>query len=131
MSFWHTKEEKPERFRNIICKLLQHKYRGRIVYRNTGDNVDFYLTGVERWAYPEDFDKAAEENEQLKKDIRYGFAVDDIVMERMDKLREENSNLKELLRKAKPLINPNGYYSANEYIKIQYLQHQINEVLND
>ena len=57
MSIWHTKEEKPERFRDIICKLLQHKYRGRIVYRNTGDNVDFYLTGVERWAYPEDFDK--------------------------------------------------------------------------
>lgn len=70
MSFWHTKEEKPERFRDIICKLLQHKYNGRIVYRNTGDNVDFYLTGVERWAYPEDFDKAAEENQQLKELLR-------------------------------------------------------------
>lgn len=57
MSIWHTKQEKPERFRDIICKLLQHKYNGRIVYRNTGDNVDFYLTGVERWAYPEDFEK--------------------------------------------------------------------------
>lgn len=61
MSIWHTKQEKPARFRDIICKLLQHKYNGRIVYRNTKSDVDFYLTGVEKWAYPEDFNKAEEE----------------------------------------------------------------------
>lgn len=39
------------------------------------------------------------ENEQLKKDIRYGFAVDGIVMEKMDKINAENQQLKAALGK--------------------------------
>ena len=54
-----------------------------------------------------------EENAQLKKDIRYGFAVDDVVMERMDKLNAENQQFKELLYKCREKLDwLNGGYDV-------------------
>ena len=53
------------------------------------------------------------ENEQLKKDIRYGFAVDGIVMEKMDKINAENQQLKELLYKCREKLDwLNGGYDV-------------------
>lgn len=66
-------------------------------------------------------EKLEEENQRLKKDIRYGFAVDDIVMERMDKLRAENQQLKELLKECRDMINNHCSWQVmdrpNHYVK--------------
>ena len=73
------------------------------------------------------------ENEQLKKDIRYGFAVDGIVMEKMDKINAENQQLKELLKECKTSIDlliKMNIDSINGY-KLLYLLFKIDNAIGE
>jgi hypothetical protein len=72
------------------------------------------------------------ENEQLKKDIRYGFAVDGIVMEKMDKINAENQQLKELLKECRGLLdNYNHTFETKDWEKSSNLITKIDNAIGE